>query len=67
MRRSNVTKPRAVRRTVVQFCKKHQISVREFTANAKKTRLKSDTDASEMEKHYNLWLRMNLVTFNINR
>lgn len=47
--------PKAVRKTIVDFCKKNKISVREFTENARKTKLKDNKDEVRMQIHYNMW------------
>lgn len=50
-----LSKPSAVRKTVVDFCKLNQISVREFVNHAKRTRLATTKDAEKMKQHLALW------------
>ncbi len=48
-------KPKAVRKTVVDFCLEKKISVRQFINYAKRTRLSTTKDIDKMETHFNLW------------
>lgn len=48
-------KPTAVRKTVVDFCKKNKMSVRQFNNNAKRTRMASTKEILTLETHLRLW------------
>ena len=48
-------KPTAVRKTVVDFCKINNMSVRQFNNNAKRTRLANTKDVEKMQQHLKLW------------
>lgn len=54
-----IEKPKAVRKTVVDFCKKNNMSVRQFVNNAHRTRLATNKDLEKMELHLSLWKRYN--------
>jgi hypothetical protein len=44
-----------LRTHTLKFIMKCGLSVREFKANAKRTRLKSTKDLDKVKKHVNLW------------
>lgn len=62
MRRSRViTKPTAVRKTVVDFCKKNAMSVRQFNEACKKSGLNETRDIEKMERNLIIWNKLELV------
>ena len=62
MTRSRViTKPSAVRKTVVDFCKKNKMSVRQFEVAAKKSKLRETRDIEKMERNLIIWNKLELV------
>ena len=56
-----VPKPKVIRTTVVKFCKKNKLSVRQFVNNAKRTRLATTKDEEKMKKHLILWAKYNWI------